>query len=80
MTRHYQRGDAGVAMLVVMVAMMIGFFWRGGDRGSHMVSRVPAGAVETSSSDLPDESHVRDEVSPAEYLPSGGLSSISSDE
>lgn len=73
-------------MLVMMVALMIGFFWHGGDRGSHMVSRVPEDAAPTSSSVLSDEGHVRGEVSPAEYprrredLSSGRLSNISSDE
>jgi hypothetical protein len=48
MTKHNQRGDAGVAMLIVMVVMMIGFLWHGGmghggDRGSHMSSAAPTG-------------------------------------
>jgi hypothetical protein len=36
MTKHYQRGDAGVAMVIVMVVMMIGFLWHGDDRAGHM--------------------------------------------
>jgi len=73
MTKHYQRGEAGVAMLVVMVALMIGFFWHGGaghggDRGSHMSSGAPTGTATKSPLDLLDETYARGEVSREEYL------------
>ena len=73
MTQHYQRGDAGVAMLVVMVALMIGFFWHGGmghggDRGSHMSSGAPVSTVAKSPLDLLDEAYARGEVSRDDYL------------
>ncbi len=68
MTKHYQKGDAGVAMLVVMAALMIGFFWHGGDRGSHMSSGAPVSTVAKSPLDLLDETYARGEVSREEYL------------
>jgi putative membrane protein len=72
MTQHYQRGDAGVVMLVMMAVLMIGFFWHGGaghggDRG-HMSSGAPTGTAEKSPLDLQDEAHARGEVSREEYL------------
>jgi len=73
MTKHYQRGDAGVAMVIVMVVMMIGFLWHGGaghggDRGSHMSSGAPTGTATKSPLDLLDETYARGEVSREEYL------------
>jgi len=61
-------------MLVVMVALMIGFFWHGGtghgggDRGSHMSSGAPTDTATKSPLDLLDETYARDEVSREEYL------------
>lgn len=68
MTKHYQRGDAGVAMVIVMVVMMIGFLWHGGDRGSHMSSGAPTGTATKSPLDLLDETYARGEISREEYL------------
>ena len=73
MTKHYQRGDAGVAMVIVMVAMMIGLLWyggggHGGDRGGHMSSGTPMGTAAKSPLDLLDETYARGEVSREEYL------------
>ncbi len=68
MMKHYQRGDAGVAMLVVMAVMMIGFLWHGGDRGGHMSSGVPMGTVAKSPLGLLDETYARGEISREEYL------------
>lgn len=68
MTKHYQRGDAGVAMLVVMLAMMIGFFWHGGDRGGHMSAAAPTGTAAKSPQDLLDETYARGEINREEYL------------
>ncbi len=70
MTKHYQRGDAGVAMLVVMVALMIGFFWHGGmghggNRGGHMSA---ADAAAKSPLAALDEAYTRDEIGREEYL------------
>jgi hypothetical protein len=57
MTKHYQRGDAGVAMVIVMVVVMIGFFWHGGmghgsDRAGHMST-----ASEAAKSPLDRKGH-----------------------
>ena len=68
MRKHYQRGDAGVAMVVVMVAMMIGFLWHGGDRGSHMSSSAPLGTAAKSPLDLLNETYARGEIGREEYL------------
>ncbi|MEW6331350.1 MAG: SHOCT domain-containing protein [Pseudomonadota bacterium] len=68
MTKHYQRGDAGVAMLVVMVALMIGFFWHGGDRGGHMSTVSPASEAAKSPLYLLDEAYARGEIGREEYL------------
>ncbi|MBI5752140.1 MAG: SHOCT domain-containing protein [Hydrogenophilales bacterium] len=70
MTKHYQKGDAGAAMLIVMVVLMIGFFWHGGmghggDRGGHMSA---AGAAAKSPLDLLDETYARGEIGREEYL------------
>lgn len=66
--KHYQKGDAGVAMFVVMLAMMVGFFWHGGDRGRHMSSGVSTNAAAKSPLDLMDETYARGEISREEYL------------
>ncbi|MEK9134532.1 MAG: SHOCT domain-containing protein [Pseudomonadota bacterium] len=70
MTKHYQRGDAGVAMVVVMVVMMIGFLWHGGmghggDRAGHLST-----ASETAKSPLDtlDAAYARGEIGREEYL------------
>ena len=68
MTQHYQRGDAGVATLVLMVAMMIGFSWHGGDRGGHMSSGAPTVTVAKSPLDMLDEAYARGEIGREEYL------------
>lgn len=69
MTKHYQKGDAGVAMLVVMVVLMIGFFWHGGDRGGHMSTvSPPASEAAKSPLYLLDEAYVRGEIGREEYL------------
>ena len=69
MTKHYQRGDAGVAMVVVMVAMMIGFLWHGGmghggDRAGHLAT---AGEAAKSPLDTLDEAYARGEIGREEY-------------
>ncbi len=68
MMRHYQRGDAGVAMAIVMVVMMIGFLWHGGDRGSHMSAVSPASEAAKSPLYLLDEAYARGEIGREEYL------------
>lgn len=72
MTKHYQRGDAGVAMVIVMVVMMIGFFWHGGaghggDRGSHMSSGASIGTAAKSPLDMLDEAYARGEIGREEW-------------
>lgn len=57
-----------MAMLVVMVALMIGFFWHGGDRGGHMTSVSPASETAKSPLDLLDEAYARGEIGREEYL------------
>ena len=65
MTRHCQKGDAGAAMLIVMVVLMIGFVWHGGDRGGHMST---AGEAVKSPLDTLDEAYARGEIGREEYL------------
>ncbi|MBI3777626.1 MAG: SHOCT domain-containing protein [Gammaproteobacteria bacterium] len=60
-------------MVIVMVAVMIGFLWHGGaghgsDRGSHMSSGAPTGTSAKSPLDLLDETYARGEVGREEYL------------
>lgn len=73
MTKHDQKGDAGAAMLVVMVVLMIGFFWyqgmgHGGGRGGHMSGAPPAAETAKSPLDLLDEAYARGDISRDEYL------------
>lgn len=73
MTKHYQKGDAGAAMLIVMVVLMVGFFWHGGmghggDRGGRMSSGAPAATAEKTPLDLLDETYARGEIGREEYL------------
>ena len=70
--KRKQRGDAGVAMLVMMVVLMGAWFWHsgighGGGRG-HMSG--PAGTVtqEKTALDLLDEAYARGEITREEYL------------
>ena len=70
MTRHYQRGDAGVAMVIVMVVMMIGFLWHGGmghggDRAGHLST---ASEAAKSPLDTLDEAYARGEIGREAYL------------
>ena len=65
MTRHCQKGDAGAAMLIVMVVLMIGFFWHGGDRAGHMST---ASEAVKSPLDMLDEAYARGEIAREEYL------------
>ena len=65
MTKHYQRGDAGVAMLIVMVVLMIGFFWHGGDRAGYLST---ASAAAKLPLDTLDEAYARGEIGREEYL------------
>jgi uncharacterized membrane protein len=69
MTKHYQRGDAGVAMVIVMVVVMIGFLWHGGaghggDRVGHMST---ASEAAKSSHDTLDEAYARGEIDREEW-------------
>lgn len=69
MTKHYQRGDAGVAMVIVMVVLMIGFFWHGdmghgGDRAGHMSTASDAAKLPL---DTLDETYARGEIDREEW-------------
>jgi uncharacterized membrane protein len=69
MTKHYQRGDAGVAMVIVMVVLMIGFLWHGGmghggDRAGHMSI---ASEAAKSPLDTLDEAYARGEIGREEW-------------
>lgn len=72
MTRHYQKGDAGVAMVVMMVVLMVGVFWYGGmghgDRGGHMSDAPSAERTEKTALELLDEAYARGEITREEYL------------
>ena len=72
MAKHSQRGDAGVAMLVVMVIMMVGFFWyqgagHHGGRDGHMSAAPPAAETARPPLDLLNETYARGEASRDEY-------------
>jgi uncharacterized membrane protein len=67
-----QRGDAGAAMLVMLVVFMglwfwHGGMWHGGERG-HMSGPAASGAREKSAMELLDEACVRGEITREEYL------------
>lgn len=73
MTKRYQRGDAGAAMLVVMLVMGVGFLWYGGMHrdGAHDGARrgdVAEPAVPKTALDLLDEAYARGEITREEYL------------
>ena len=73
MLRRFQKGDVGIAMVVVMaVVMVIALFspWgmHGGGRDSHMSATPPAAEANRSVLDLLDEKYARGEISREEYL------------
>lgn len=76
MMKRSQRGDAGAAMLVMMVVMMIGFLWYGGMKhggmghgaGSDHKSDTPASEAAKSPLDMLDEAYARGEIGRDEYL------------
>lgn len=67
MKRRYQRGDAGAAMLVMMLVVMVGaLFWH--DRGGHMQTAPSAQRAEKNAQELLDEAYARGQITRAEYL------------
>jgi putative membrane protein len=73
MLRRFQKGDVGIAMVVVVaVVMVIAFFspWgmHGGRRDSHLSATPPAAEANRSALDLLDEKYAQGEISREEYL------------
>jgi putative membrane protein len=73
MLRRFQKGDVGIAMVVMMVVVVvIGFFspWgmHGGRRDGHMSAAPSAAEANRSALELLDEKYVRGEISREEYL------------
>ena len=77
-TRHYQKGDAGAGMLVLMVVLMVGWLWHGGDHGGHMsgsshmsgsTNTMPSSArTDKNALEFLDESYARGEITRDEYM------------
>lgn len=67
--KRYQRGDAGAAMLVMMVVVMVGWLWHSASDGGggHMSGRQQAVQTEKTPLDVLDEAYARGEVSREEY-------------
>lgn len=70
--KHRQRGDAGAAMLVMMVVIMGVWFWHsgmwhGGQRG-HMSAPVSATSPEKSALEQLDEAYAQGKINREEYL------------
>lgn len=73
MLKRSQKGDAGTAMVVVMVVVMAvvlfsGSGMHGSGRDSHMSETLPAAEANRSALDLLDEKYARGEISREEYL------------
>jgi putative membrane protein len=67
MKRRYQKGDAGAAMLVMMVVVMLGaLFWH--DRGGHMQEAPGVERTEKTAQELLDEAYARGQITREEYL------------
>jgi putative membrane protein len=65
--RRGQTGDAGVAMILVMLVMMVGAGWWGRMHGGSHRSHHPQERDQTAL-ELLDEAYVRDEITREEYL------------
>ena len=67
--KGYQGGDAGAAMLVVMLVAVVGWLWhRAPDGGGHMGGQRQAAPAEKTPLQLLDEIYARGEISRDEYL------------
>ncbi len=66
--KRKQRGDAGAAMLVMMVVLMGVWIWHGGDRSSHMSGPASSTTPEKTALDLLDEAYARGKIAREEYL------------
>jgi uncharacterized membrane protein len=70
--KHGQQGDAGAALLVIMVVLMGVWFWHGdrwhsGER-SHMSGPTSTTTQEKTALDLLDEAYARGDIAREEYL------------
>lgn len=68
--KRFQRGDAGAAMLVMMVVLIGGWFWHSGadgPDGRHMSRQRQVIPAEKTPLEL-DETYARGEISREEYL------------
>lgn len=68
MTRHYQKGDAGAGMLVLMVVLMVGWLWHDGGHTGHMSGSTSATRTEKTVLEFLDEAYARGEITRDEYL------------
>lgn len=71
MTRHYQKGDAGAGMLVLMVVLMVGWLWHDGGHAGHMGhggEATSAARTEKTALQFLDEAYARGEITRDEYL------------
>lgn len=74
--KRYQKGDAGAAMLVMMLVMLaVGWWWsghmgmgHGGDRAGHASEAPSAERTEKTALELLDEAYARGEIARDEYL------------
>lgn len=55
MTRHNQKGDAGAAMLVLMVVLMVGWLWHDGGHTGHMSRSTSATRTDKTALEFLDE-------------------------
>jgi putative membrane protein len=68
MMRRYQKGDAGAAMLVLMVILMAGWLWHGGSHSGHMSGSTSTLQTDKTALQLLDEAYARGDITREEYL------------
>ena len=67
--KRYQRGEAGVAMVAIMLIAVLGFSWWGGMHGGgHMGESQRAQQSEKTPLELLDEAYARGDITRDEYL------------
>ena len=70
--KRYQRGDAGAAMLAVMLIMVLGFGWwggmHGGGRAGHMPGDAHTTVQEKTVIEQLDDAYAQGKIGREEYL------------